>query len=229
MFYISPLYIIVAMPALLLGLYAQYKVQSTFGRYLRTPNARGITGVRAAEILLSYAGLGHIGIESTRGSLSDHYDSHGNVIRLSRPVALNASVGGVAVVAHEVGHALQDASAYGPLRLRSAIVPAVNIGSWLGPVLFFLGLFTASPELATVGLIGFAGAAVFSLVTLPVELNASRRAIAMLQETGIVTEAELPAARQVLNAAALTYVAALVQALSTLLYYALLLSGLRRD
>jgi uncharacterized protein len=224
-FYIDPLYLIIAMPALLLGLYAQFKVKSTFNKYLRVPNARGVTGVRAAEVLLSSAGLGHIGIEGTSGSLTDHYDPRGKVMRLSRPVASTASLGGVAVVAHEVGHAVQDATGYGPMRLRSAIVPAVTLGSWLGPILFFVGFLASIPQLALVGVIAFAGTALFSLVTLPVELDASRRAIAMLESTGLVGMDEVPAARQVLNAAALTYVAALMQALSTLLYYALLLSG----
>ncbi|MHB0876949.1 MAG: zinc metallopeptidase [Anaerolineae bacterium] len=226
--YFDPLYLIIALPALLLGLYAQFKVQGTFNKYLRVPNARGVTGVRAAEVLLSSAGLGHIGIEGTRGTLSDHYDPRGKVMRLSRPVAVSASIGGVAVVAHEVGHAVQDATAYGPMRLRSAIVPAVQIGSWLGPILFFVGFLASIPQLALLGVIAFSATAIFSLVTLPVELNASRRAIAMLQSTGLVTLDEVPAAKQVLNAAALTYVAALMQALSTLLYYVLLLSGGRR-
>lgn len=227
-FYFDPLYLIIAMPALLLGLYAQFKVQSTFNKYLRVPNARGVTGVKAAEVLLSSNGLGHIGIEGTRGSLTDHYDPRGKVMRLSRPVATTASLGGVAVVAHEVGHAVQDATGYEPMRVRSAIVPVVTIGSWLGPLLFFAGFLLSIPQLAVVGVVAFAGTALFSLVTLPVELNASKRAIAMLESTGLVTMDEIPAARQVLNAAALTYVAALMQALSTLLYYVLLLSGVRR-
>ena len=224
----DPLYWVFALPPLLLGLYAQWKVRTTFERYLRVPNARGVTGARAAQVLLSTSGLSHVDVEGTAGRLSDHYNPRSKVLRLSQSVATGSSVASVAVVAHEVGHALQDAGNYGPMKLRTSIVPVANLGTWLGPILFFIGIMAASPQLATLGLIGFAGAAVFMLVTLPVELNASARALGILESTGLVTPGELPQARQVLNAAALTYVAALMQALSTLLYYALLLSGARR-
>ncbi|MGQ9554417.1 MAG: zinc metallopeptidase [Anaerolineae bacterium] len=226
--YYDPLYFILGLPALLLGLYAQFKVQTTFQKYLRTPNAYHVTGARAAQVLLSASGLSHIEVEGTPGQLSDHYDPRRKVLRLSENVARSPSVASVAVVAHEVGHAVQDASNYGPMKLRTGIVPAVQIGSWLGPVLFFLGYLFASPQLATIGVISFAGAAVFALVTLPVELNASSRALGLLQSTSLIAPDELPGARQVLNAAALTYVAALMQALSQLLYFVLLLSGMRR-
>lgn len=225
---IDPLYWIIALPALLLGLYAQYKVSSTFDRYLKVPNARGVTGANAAQVLLRYAGLAHVGVEGTRGRLSDHYDPRTKVLSLSSAVAMAPSLASVAVVAHEVGHATQDAENYGPMKLRSAIVPVVSLGSWLGPIIFILGILASSPGLALIGIIGFASAAALSLVTLPVELNASRRAMVLLQSTSVLSETELPAARQVLNAAALTYVAALMQALSTLLYYTLLVSGSRR-
>lgn len=225
----DPRYWLFVLPALLLGLYAQYKVRSSFGKYLKVPNQRGISGVRAAEILLSSAGLSHVDVEGTQGALSDHYDPRSRVLRLSRPVAYSASVGAISVVAHEVGHAVQDATNYGPMKLRTGIVPVVSLGSWLGPILFILGLATANEQLALIGVIGFAATAVFSLVTLPVELNASSRALALLQSTGLISSSEVPAARQVLNAAALTYVAALVQAISTLLYYVMLLGGMRRE
>ena len=226
--FFDPLYLIIALPALLLGLYAQYKVSSTFQRYLRIANARGMTGSAAAETLLRYAGLTEVGIEGTRGRLTDHYDPRSKVLSLSRDVATQPSVASVAVVAHEVGHAVQDATNYGPMKLRSAIVPVVSVGSWLGPIVFILGALAASPQLALLGVLAFAATAAFSLVTLPVELNASSRAMQMLSATGIVSEVELPAARKVLNAAALTYVAALAQTLSTLFYYLLLISGMRR-
>lgn len=227
--YLSPTYFIYALPALLLGLYAQFKVQSTFNKYLRVGNTRGITGLAAAQELLAAAGLSHVGIEGTRGTLSDHYDPRSKTLRLSQAVATQPSIASVAVVAHEIGHAIQDATGYTPMKVRSGLVPLVNIGSYLGPILFILGLFAANPQLATLGIIGFSGAAVFALITLPVELNASSRALELLQSSGIVVGQEVSAARSVLNAAALTYVAALAQALSTLLYYASLLGGMRRD
>jgi uncharacterized protein len=226
--YFDPLYFIIALPALILGLYAQWKVQSTFRKYLGVANERGITGAQAAYLLLSAAGLSHVSLERTEGDLSDHYDPRQKVMRLSDSVARRASLGGVGVVAHEVGHAVQDATAYGPMRLRSSIVPVVTIGSWLGPIIFMLGMYTASSGLTLLGVIAFGATALFSLVTLPVELNASRRAMVMLRDSGILLPEELPAARQVLNAAALTYVAALMQSLSTLLYYLLRLRGSRR-
>jgi len=225
----DPLYFIIALPALLLGLYAQYKVRATFDKYSRIRNARGITGVRAAEVLLAATGLSHVNVEGIPGNLGDHYDPRSKTLRLSRSVALRDSVAAVGVVAHEVGHAIQDSVAYAPLRVRNSIVPAVSLGSWLGPILFILGFLTANRELATIGVIGFSGAAVFALVTLPVELNASSRALRLLQSTGLLVGNELQGAREVLNAAALTYIAALAQSISTLLYYFLLLSGSRRD
>jgi Zn-dependent membrane protease YugP len=225
----NPTYWLFALPALLLGLYARYRVQSSFSQYIRVPNYRRITGLEAARELLASSGLGHVEIEGTRGVLSDHYDPRNKTLRLSRPVAESASIAAVAVVAHEVGHAVQDASAYTPMRVRTGIVPLVNLGSWLGPILFFLGLMTANTDLALIGVLGFAGAAVFALVTLPVELNASARALGMLQSSGIIVSQEAPAAKTVLNAAALTYVAALAQAISTLLYFLTLLGGVRRD
>lgn len=229
LFFYNPTYWLFALPALLLGLYAQYRVQSSFSKYMRVPNRRGVTGLRAAQELLSAAGLGHVEIEGTAGSLSDHYDPRTKTLRLSRPVAQTASVAAVAVVAHEVGHAIQDATDYTPMKLRTGIVPLVNLGSWLGPILFILGLMTANADLALIGVVGFAGAAVFALITLPVELNASTRALSMLQSSGLVVGEEVSAAKTVLNAAALTYVAALAQAISTLLYLFTLLGGVHRD
>ena len=226
--YLSPTYLIFALPALLLGLYAQAKVQSTFSKYLRVPNARGITGVAAAQELLAVSGLSHVGIEGARGTLSDHYDPRSKTLHLSQAVAGTASIAAVAVVAHEVGHAVQDAADYVPMKIRSGLVPLVNIGSYLGPILFIIGILIARPELALLGVVGFSGAAVFALVTLPVELNASSRALALLQSSGIVVGQEVKAAKSVLDAAALTYVAALAQAIGTLLYYLSLLGGVRR-
>jgi len=227
-FYFDPLYLLFALPALVLGLYAQMKIRSAYSKYLRVPNNRGISGLNAARELLADAGLDSVKIEGTRGELTDHYDPRKKVLRLSENVANSTSVAALGIVAHEVGHAVQDAEAYGPLRLRSAIVPAVNIGTWLGPILFIIGYLMQTFDLAVLGVIVFSGAAVFSLITLPVELNASSRAMQMLGDTGLVTQNEYKGAKSVLSAAALTYVAAVAQSISTLLYYIFLLGGMRR-
>jgi len=227
--YFDPMYLIFALPALLLGLYAQMKIRASYSKYLRVANSRGITGLNAARYLLDNAGLYDVEIEGTPGELSDHYDPSSRKLRLSRGVANSPSVAALGIVAHEVGHAVQHAEGYGPLRLRSAIVPVVNIGTWLGPILFIIGFLLQAYDLAVLGVIAFAGAAVFSLVTLPVELNASARAMQMLTNTGLVTQQEYNGAKSVLSAAALTYVAAAAQSISTLLYYVFLLGGLRRN
>ena len=221
----DPMYYIIGLPALLLALYAQWRVRSTYQKYLSIPNAQGMTGIQAAQSLARAAGL-YLKIEGVQGELTDHYDPRSKTLRLSRNVAGSTSVGAAAIIAHEMGHALQDDEAYAPLRLRSGLVPVVNLTSWLGPILFFIGLFFGFRELALVGVAFFAGAVVFSLLTLPVELDASRRAMELLQESRIlVDQTALRGARQVLSAAALTYVAALAQSVSTMLYYLLLLSG----
>lgn len=235
MFFLNPTYLIFAMPALLLAFYAQWRVQSAYNKYLRVRNMRGLTGLDAAQMLLRANGLGHVGIEGMPGTLTDNYDPRSKTMRLSNDVAHSNSVAAVAVVAHEIGHAVQDAQGYTPMRLRSAIVPGVQIGSWLGPILFFVGFllsaYTGSQfgyTIAWIGVLFFAGALVFAFATLPVEFNASSRAKAMLTENGLIYEDEMKGVRSVLDAAALTYVAAAAQALSTLLYYVFLLGGFRR-
>jgi len=228
--FFDPMYFVFALPALLLAFYAQFKVQTAYRKYLRVRNQRGLTGLEAARYLLSANGLGHVSVEGTRGYLSDHYDPRSKTLRLSHQVAHSESVAALGIVAHEVGHATQDAQQYVPLRLRSSLVPVVNFGSWLGPILFLIGLLMNSFRLAGLGVLFFAGAAVFALITLPVELNASRRAMQMLTSTGlVVSSSEAKGVKQVLDAAALTYVAALAQAISTLLYYVFLLTGLSRE
>jgi Zn-dependent membrane protease YugP len=232
MFLWDPRYLIFALPALLLAFYAQMKVQAAYNRYSRKPNARGLSGAEAARVLLRSAGLDHIAVEETPGQLSDHYDPSKKVLRLSRGVAQNRSVASLGIVAHEVGHAMQDATNYGPLRVRAGLVPAVQIGSWLGPLIFFAGFllsgFTGSTTIAWVGLFLFAGTVIFALVTLPVEFNASHRAIQLLRTYQLADGRELQETKQVLDAAALTYVAALAQAISTMLYYIFLLTGFSR-
>lgn len=229
-FYFDPLYLVFALPALLLALYAQFQVRSAYETYSQVRNLRGLTGEQAAQYLLAAGGLNGVSLEGTPGDLSDHYDPREKVLRLSPGVARSASVAALGIVAHEVGHALQDRQGYLPLRLRAGLVPAVTAGAWLGPLLFFAGFLLGIKSLAWLGVLGFAAAAVFALVTLPVELNASQRALQLLTNTGLVVGTdEADGARRVLNAAALTYVAALAQALSTLLYYVFLLSGMRRE
>jgi len=235
MWFWDPTYFIFALPALILALYAQWRVQSAYNKWLRIRNGSGITGLDAARVLLRANNLQHIGIEAAPGMLTDHYDPRTQTMRLSPQVAQSNSVAAIAVVAHEIGHAVQDAEAYLPLKLRTAIVPGVQIGSWLGPILFFIGFFLSTYyrtpvgyQIAWLGVLFFAGALVFAFATLPVEFNASARAKAMLIDTGLVYADEINGVRSVLDAAALTYVAAAAQALSTLLYYIFLLGGFRR-
>lgn len=227
----DPTYWIFALPALLLGLIAQAMVRSAYRKYLQVPNGARLTGAEAAQRLMRSAGI-HLNIEGTPGELSDHYDPRTGVLRLSRGVATRASVASVAIVAHEVGHAEQDVQGYLPMRVRSGLVPVVNLTSWVGPLLFFIGLMFNLYNLAWLGVLTFGVAAMFALVTLPVEINASRRGLRLLEQSGVlVSERERQGARKVLTAAALTYVAALAQAVATLLYYSFLLGGRgrRRD
>jgi uncharacterized protein len=231
MFFFDPLYLVLAIPPLLLGMWAQFRVQSTFSRYSRVRTSTGVDGAHAARRILDINSLQTVGIERVAGTLSDHYDPGHKVLRLSQDVYATPSIAAVGVAAHESGHALQDKLNYGPLRLRSAIVPAVSFGSWLGPIIFMIGFFmsgTFGDTLAIVGLLLFGATAVFALVTLPVEFDASKRAKQQLASAGILTPQEIQGVDKVLDAAALTYVAAAVQAVTTVLYYVLLL-GRRRN
>ena len=234
MFFWDWRYLLFAAPALLLAFYAQWKVKAAYDRYSRVPNARGLTGAEVARILLRSAGLSQIRVNQVGGRLSDNYDPRNKVLNLSQGVAQSRSVAALGIVAHEVGHAMQDAADYAPLRVRSGLVPAVQLGSWLGPLIFFAGLFltnfTGSTAIAWLGVGLFAGTAIFALITLPVEFNASKRAQQLLYAYQLADGQELQQTKQVLDAAALTYIAALAQALSTLLYYVFLLTGFsRRD
>ncbi len=227
MMFWNPTYLVFALPALLLAFYAQFKVSSAYNKYLRVENWLGLTGLDVAQRLLQATGLPHVKLESARGRLSDHYDPRSKTLRLSQPVARGRSIAAASIVAHEVGHALQDAKGYAPLKLRAGLVPVASLGSWLGPILFFLGLFF-HPNLAWIGVGLFGLAAVFTLITLPVEFNASRRALELLRVYQLADGRQMAGAKKVLDAAALTYIAALAQALSTLLYYVFLLTGFRR-
>jgi uncharacterized protein len=222
------LYILISLPALLLGLWAQSRVRSSFNKYSQVRTGRGIAGAQAARLVLDANGLHHVNVEQVQGFLSDHYDPRAKTLRLSPQVYQSNSLAAVGVAAHEAGHAIQDQQNYGPLALRSAMVPSVQIGSWLGPIVFFVGLFMAVEPLAWIGLLLFGATALFALVTLPVEFDASKRAREILVSNGVVAPQELKGVNAVLDAAALTYVAAALQAVTTLLYYAFILMG-RRD
>jgi Zn-dependent membrane protease YugP len=225
--YFDPMYFLYVIPPLLLGLWAQARVKSTFNRYSKVASGRNLTGAQAARMLLDSAGLQNVDVERVPGNLSDHYDPRSKTLRLSEGVFGSASIAAVGVAAHEAGHALQDQVNYGPLKVRSAIVPAVRVGGMVGPILFFIGLFLQFTALAWVGIVFFGATALFALVTLPVELNASSRAKQVLVTNGILTPQEVQGVDKVLDAAALTYVAAAVQSLATLLYYVSILNRRR--
>ena len=227
--YWNPMYFVFALPALLLGMYAQFKIRSAYGKYTQVGNALGVTGVEAAQRLLASNGLEGVQLEGTPGELTDHYDPGKKRLALSRDVAYGRSLAGLAIVAHEVGHAVQDHTNYPLMKLRNGIVPMVQVGSALGPIVFILGYMFGASGLALLGLLLFSASAVFALLTLPVEMDASARALQMLTTNGLLVQRdETAGAKSVLDAAALTYVAALLQVLSTLLYYVFLLSGSSR-
>ncbi|MCZ7664117.1 MAG: zinc metallopeptidase [Thermoleophilia bacterium] len=209
--------IILLIPALLFGLFAQYRVSSTFNRFSKVRSGRGLTGAQGARMLLDSAGLGFVSVESAPGRLSDHYDPRSKVLRLSRDVAESDSLAALGVAAHEAGHAIQDAEGYAPMKLRSTLVPVANIGSNFGFILFFVGLIMGRvPLLMNLGIVLFSAAVLFTIVTLPVEINASRRALRQLSARGILVSTEVDGARKVLSAAALTYVAAALMAILNL-------------
>lgn len=226
------LYIILSLPALVLGLWAQAKIRSSYSKYSKVRTTTGLSGAEVARRMLDHNGLSAVRIEQVPGNLTDHYDPAKNVLRLSQGVYNSPSVAAAGVAAHEVGHALQDKEKYGPLVLRSLLVPTVQIGSWLGPIVFAVGLMLntqSGTDIAVIGLLLFSATALFSLVTLPVEFNATKRAKAWLADSGIIYSSDTEGINKVLDSAALTYVASAAQSISTVLYYALLLSGRRRS
>jgi len=215
--------ILILLPAVILAIYAQYKVRSIYTRYARVGTANGTTAAQAAKRILEGAGISDVAIKGIKGSLSDNYDPRGKALRLSDPESI--SVAAVGVAAHEAGHAIQHAHGYRPLSLRTAIVPIANFGSQIALPLFFIGLIFRYQAFVTFGILAFSLAVLFTLITLPVEFDASRRAVVALRETALVTEEELGAVKEVLFAAALTYVAAAAMAALQLL---MLLSVKRR-
>lgn len=198
---------------------AQWYLRSTFGTWSKRANTAGLTGRQVAQAILDKNGLSNVSVEATQGQLSDHYDPSKRIVRLSEPIYGQTSVAGMAVAAHEVGHAIQHARAWAPLQWRAALVPVANIGQRYGPYLAIFGLMLGMTGLLQVGIVLFGAAVVFQLVTLPVEFDASRRAMSELQEMGIVTQGDSGGARAVLNAAALTYVAAAAGSVMYLLYF----------
>lgn len=226
MFYDSS--IIILIPALLLSLWAQIKVKSAFARYKEVKSSMGYTGADAARALLDSNGLTDIPIEVIGGNLTDHYDPQTRKMRLSQEVYYGNSIAAIGVAAHETGHAIQDKEGYAPLKFRIMMVPAVNIGQSFSWILFILGIFMGFSPLVNFGIILFSTVVLFQLITLPVELDASRRAIKMLQGRSLLVGDEVYGARKVLNAAALTYVAAALTAIAQLLRL-LIIANNRRD
>ena len=221
-FFMDSYYLILVMPALLLSLYAQFKVKSTFSRYEKVHNSKRMSGADIARFILDANGLDDIIIERSRGHLTDHYDPRTRTVRLSEPVYSSTSMAAIGVAAHETGHAIQHKDRYAPLGLRSSLVPLAGIGSSAGPYLAILGLFFRSDFLLSAGLVLFSAAVVFYLVTLPVEFNASRRAVAILEGSGMFGREEIGPVKKVLSAAAMTYVASALVAVASLLRLILL-------
>ena len=226
--YIDFYYIVLVVPTLILSMLAQLMVKSTFSRYSRIKCSRPVTGRDAASLLMRRNNIGNVAIEQVGGSLTDHYDPRSKKLRLSDPVYAQSSIAAVGVAAHEAGHAIQHALGYGPLGLRSSLVPVANIGSMAGPLLAVAGLFLDFPLLINIGILLFSGAVLFYLVTLPVEFNASSRAMQLLKSENVLTKEELQGVRKVLTAAAMTYVASALTAIMSLIRLVLLSRGRRR-
>ena len=225
--YIDPWYIILVVPAMLLAFWAQINVNTTFSRYSKVLAQSGMTGAESARRVLEANGVTGVRIERISGNLTDHFDPKTNTIRLSESVYDATTVSAVGVAAHEAGHAVQYAVGYAPMQLRAAIIPATNIGSQLAMPLVLLGLIFSSAMLVDIGILAFSMSTLFQLVTLPVEFNASRRAVATL-ESSCVSDTEVKGAKAVLRAAALTYVAALAVSLASLLRIILLFGNRNR-
>lgn len=221
-------YFIFMIPAFIITIWAQVKMKSTFAKYEKVPTLGGLTGAQAARRILDGNGLTAVSIEHVQGKLNDHYDPEKDVVRLSDATFGQATIGAVGVAAHECGHAVQKAVGYGPMKLRTGLVPVTNLASSLSIPLIFIGFIFSLTNLVYVGIALFSLAVIFQLITLPVELNASRRAIATLDESGLVTPEESEGVRKVLFAAALTYVAALLSSMLQLLYFLVLAGGRRR-
>lgn len=217
MFIFDSYYILLVVPTLLLSLWAQIKVNYTFAKYSKVQCKSGLSGASAAQHLLNATGIRDVRIQHVSGHLTDHYAPGAKVLRLSDSVYRNCSVASVGVAAHETGHAVQHAKGYGPLALRSTLVPVANIGSAIGPTLAIVGIIFSYDLLTKIGIILFSAAVLFYLITLPVEINASHRAVKLLRETHIMAEDELYGVKKVLTAAAMTYIASALTSIASLL------------
>jgi Zn-dependent membrane protease YugP len=229
--FFDPMYLLFILPGLALSMWASFRTKSAFKKYSSVPSARGLTGAQAAKILLERAGLNDVSITRSHGFLSDHYNPMNKSLNLSEAVYASNSIAAIGVATHEAGHAIQHAQKYAPLWLRSTLVPTANIGSSIGYIVMIGGLFLGMTNLVLVGAVLFSMVLLFQIVTLPVEFDASNRAKQLVLEYGIVSPSERQGVDRVLNAAALTYVAAAVSTLLTLLYFLMragLLGG-RRD
>jgi len=227
MFFWDPTFFLL-IPALILAFYAQIRVKNAFREQSKIRNAYGLTGYQAAVELLRMNGISDVEVEEVQGSLSDHYDPRSKKVRLSSDNYRNPSLASVSVAAHEVGHAIQHATGYFPLKLRHSILPVTSLGSWAAFPLFFIGFLFRTPLLMDIGILFFAGVLIFHVVTLPVEFDASSRAMKQLQSHGFLTAVEVTGAKKVLNAAALTYVAAAAMAALQLVRL-IFLRGMVRD
>ena len=207
-FFIFDSTMLLLIPAIALAIWAQVRVKSAFKKYSQIRSSQGYTGVKVAEYLLQQNGVTDVQVESVEGTLSDHYDPRSKKVRLSVDNYKGSSLAALAVAAHEVGHAIQHYKGYTPLQIRHSILPVTNIGSWAAFPLFFIGFFFQYPMLMDIGILFFTGVVLFHFVTLPVEFNASSRAISILESNGMLVGSEVAGAKKVLNAAALTYVAA---------------------
>lgn len=224
-FLANNLYVLLLIPVLLLSLWAQFQVSGSFRRYNAVNSRRRITGAQAAEAVLRAHGVFGVPVRPCRGNLTDHYDPRDNTIYLSETVYDAPTIAAVGVAAHEAGHAVQYAENYGPVRLRTAIIPATQIGSKFSFILLLVGMVLYSQSLFFVGILLFSLTTIFQLITLPVEFNASHRALQTLENEQLLYDDELPGARKVLKAAALTYVAALLMSALQLLRYVLIFVG----
>lgn len=223
------LYLIFMAPTILLMLWAQHRVKSTFQEFSKVPNQQQLSGAEVARVILDSHGLHDVPVEPISGELTDHYDPRVRALRLSQPVFASRSVAALGIAAHEAGHALQHQEGYAPLKIRGALVPAASVGSNLGWIMVLAGLILQITGIAWLGVIFFAMGTVFALITLPVEFNASSRAMIELQALGVVNSTEVAQNKKVLNAAAWTYIAGFAAAAMQLLYYIMLVMGMRRD
>lgn len=225
--FFDPMYLVLMVPGVLLTMWAQNKVKGTYRRYSQVPSTMGLTGAQVAQTILTKMGVQGVRVEPVAGELTDHYDPSAKAVRLSEGIYNSTSLAAAAVAAHECGHVLQDVENYKFMNLRATLVPAVNLGSNLGPILIMAGILLNFLGLAWLGVIFFGAVLLFHVVTLPVEFDASKRALRLIDEYGILQGEENRGARAVLNAAAFTYVATAFYALINLLYYVFILLGRR--